>query len=160
MAKPLRAKLPQGAVVDLSNLPLVTNDIFYPLYGDRNRYLVLMGGGSSGKSRFTAQKIIVRMLMEPGHRWLVVRKVGKTLRESCFAELKTVISDWGMRDLFDIPAGISSELHLRCRLNGSEILFSGLDDVEKLKSITGITGIWIEEASELEVGDFRQLDIG
>lgn len=159
MAKPLRAKLPQGAVVDLSNLPLVTNDVYYSLYGCQQRYMVLMGGGSSGKSRFIAQKIIVRMLTEKGHRMLVVRKVGKTLRESCFAELKTVIHAWGMTDLFDIPAGISSELHLRCRLNGNEILFSGLDDVEKLKSITGITSMWIEEASELEVGDYRQLDI-
>ena len=35
--------------------------------------------------------------------------------------------------------------------NGSEILFAGLDDVEKLKSIYDITGIWIEEASELEM---------
>ena len=43
--------------------------------------------------------------------------------------------------------------------NGSEILFSGLDDVEKLKSIYAITGIWIEEASELDEGDLNQLDI-
>mgnify|MGYP002508345844 CR=1 FL=1 len=43
--------------------------------------------------------------------------------------------------------------------NGSEILFAGLDDVEKLKSIYDITGIWIEEASELLEGDFNQLDI-
>ena len=43
--------------------------------------------------------------------------------------------------------------------NGSEILFAGLDDVEKLKSIYNITGIWIEEASELLEGDFNQLDI-
>ena len=43
--------------------------------------------------------------------------------------------------------------------NGSEILFAGLDDVEKLKSIYDITGIWIEEASELLEADFNQLDI-
>ena len=43
--------------------------------------------------------------------------------------------------------------------NGSVILFSGLDDVEKLKSIYGITGIWLEEASELLESDFNQLDI-
>jgi len=43
--------------------------------------------------------------------------------------------------------------------SGSEIIFAGLDDVEKLKSISGITGIWIEEASELQESDFNQLDI-
>lgn len=43
--------------------------------------------------------------------------------------------------------------------NGSEIIFAGLDDVEKLKSIYDITGIWIEEASEITEADFNQLDI-
>ena len=38
-------------------------------------------------------------------------------------------------------------------------MFAGLDDVEKLKSIYNVTMIWIEEASELEEGDFNQLDI-
>ncbi len=144
--------------IDLSNLPNVINDTFYPLLPNKQRYLVLKGGGGSGKSVFAAQKIIVRMLAEPGHRFLVVRKVAKTLRESVFAELRNVIYTWGMRDLFQIPKGNSSELHIKC-INGNEILFAGLDDVEKLKSIVGITGIWIEEASELEPGDFRQLDI-
>lgn len=44
-------------------------------------------------------------------------------------------------------------------VNGNQILFAGLDDVEKLKSITGITSIWIEEASEIAEGDFNQLDL-
>ena len=135
-----------------------TNDLYYPLYADTSRYLVLWGGGSSGKSRFIAQKIIARMLSERPHRFLCLRKVAKTLRESVFAELKAVIHAWGVSHLFKIPAGISSDLYIRC-VNGNEILFAGLDDVEKLKSIVGITGIWIEEASELELEDFNQLDI-
>jgi phage terminase large subunit len=49
-------------------------------------------------------------------------------------------------------------MYLKLR-NGSELLFSGLDNVEKLKSIYDITGIWIDEASELEEADFNQLDI-
>jgi phage terminase large subunit len=99
------------------------------------------------------------MLTEKPHRFLVVRKVAKTLRESCFAELKRVIYDWGVEQLFDIPVGVSSELYIKCNINNNEILFAGLDDTEKLKSITGITNIWIEEASEIEAEDFRQLDI-
>jgi len=43
--------------------------------------------------------------------------------------------------------------------NGSQIMFSGLDDVEKLKSIEGVTGIWCEEATELTQEDFEQLDL-
>jgi phage terminase large subunit len=144
--------------VDFSGLPDVTNDKFYPLYFDRNRYLVLVGGGGSGKSVFAASKIIYRCMTEPGHRFMVVRKVKDTLRDSVFAELVNVIERWGMRELWQIPKGRSSEIYLKC-LNGSEILFYGLDDVEKRKSIQGITGIWVEEASELDPGDFRQLNI-
>lgn len=144
--------------VDLTELPKLTNDTFYPLYGCRDRYLVLMGGGGSGKSVFTAQKIIMRILSEEKHRFLVLRKVAKTLRESVFMEIKNVINRWGLQRLFKIPKGTSSELHITC-VNGNEILFAGLDDVEKLKSISGITSIWIEEASETTPEDFRQLDI-
>lgn len=141
--------------VNLQNLPKLTNDKFYPLYMDHNRYLVLMGGGGSGKSVFTAQKIILRMLTEKKHRFLVLRKVAKTLRESVYAELKNIIYRWGLGQLFKIN---KSELLIECA-NGNQILFAGLDDVEKLKSISGITGVWIEEASEISSEDFRQLDI-
>lgn len=144
--------------IDLTELPNLTNDKFYPLYGNKSRYLVLMGGGGSGKSVFTAQKIIVRMLTEKKHRILVLRKVAKTLRESVFMELKNVIYRWGLEKLFAIPKGTSSELHITC-INGNEILFAGLDDVEKLKSISGVTSVWMEEASECTPEDFRQLDI-
>lgn len=144
--------------IDLTELPNLTNDKFYPLYTNKDRYLVLMGGGGSGKSVFTAQKIIVRMLTEKKHRILVLRKVAKTLRESVFMELKNAISRWGLEKLFKIPKGTSSDLHITC-INGNEILFAGLDDVEKLKSISGITSVWMEEASECTPEDFRQLDI-
>lgn len=144
--------------IDLTELPNLTNDKFYPLYTNKDRYLVLMGGGGSGKSVFTAQKIIVRMLTEQKHRILVLRKVAKTLRESVFMELKNAIYRWGLEKLFKIPKGTSSELHISC-VNGNEILFAGLDDVEKLKSISGITSVWMEEASECSPEDFRQLDI-
>lgn len=149
--------------IDLRNLPALTNDAYYPLYADKSRYLALKGGGSSGKSVFAAQKIIFRLLHDrpkrKKHRFLVVRKVKADLRDSCYEELKGVISAWGLDDLFHVPRGRSSDLYLQCKLNGNEIIFYGLDDVERRKSIQGITGMWIEEASELEATDFRQLDI-
>lgn len=131
------------------------NDKFLPLFFDEHRYLVLMGGGGSGKSIFAGRKILERAVSEPGHRILVCRKVGKTIRDSCFRQL--------CGQLAEHYAGVGYRIkHSDMRIsfaNGSEILFSGLDDVEKLKSIYAITGIWIEEASELEEPDFNQLDI-
>ena len=132
-----------------------TNKAFRQLYADEHRYLVLKGGGGSGKSVFAGRKVLERCVTEPGHRFLVCRKVARTLRESCFRQLAGQIGehypDAGARVL-------AGDLRITFP-NGSEILFAGLDDVEKLKSIYSITGIWIEEASELLESDFNQLDI-
>jgi phage terminase large subunit len=141
--------------VDLTALPQLTNDVYYPLYTNKDRYLVLYGGASSGKSVFTAQKILLRMLTEKPHKFLVVRKVAKTLRQSTFALFRDVITSWGLEQLFTIN---KTDMEIRC-VNGNQIIHAGLDDVEKLKSIVNVTGIWIEEASEITPEDFRQLDI-
>jgi hypothetical protein len=131
--------------------PIYENVIF----NDQNRYLVLKGSGGSGKSRAIAQKLIIRMLGEQGHRFLVTRKVKDTLKNSVFEELKTVIQDLGVGHLFTC---ITSPLEIRCR-NKNKIIFIGADDPEKMKSLSGITGIWIEEATDFEPNDFDQLDL-
>ena len=138
------------------NLRKTSNDVFLPLFECESRFLVLKGGGGSGKSIFAGRKILERAVTERGHRFLVCRKVGRTLRESCFVQLRMQLSEhYG-----EIPFKVNmSDMKISFLHNGSEILFSGLDDVEKLKSIYNITGIWIEEASELLEGDLNQLDI-
>ena len=132
-----------------------TNETFWPLLFDSARYLVLMGGGGSGKSIFAGQKVLDRVTGERGHRILVCRKVARTLRESCFKQLCRQAAMLHPKSGFKIH---KSDLRITFR-NGSELLFAGLDDAEKLKSIYGVTGIWIEEASELSEADFDQLDI-
>lgn len=131
------------------------NTTFIPLFFDTHRYLILKGGGGSGKSIFAGRKVLERVTTEPGHRWLVCRKVAKTIRNSCFEQLIGQASDFYKGTVESVN---KSDMVITFK-NGSKILFAGLDDVEKLKSIYDITGIWIEEASELEEGDFNQLDI-
>lgn len=140
------------------NLRESNNDTFMPLFFDTHRYLVLKGGGGSGKSIFAGRKVLERATTEPGHRVLVCRKVARTLRESCFEQLKDQAYEYYADSVDYIPKGKNSDMYMRFK-NGSEIIFAGLDDVEKLKSIFDITLIWIEEGSELEEGDFNQLDI-
>ena len=137
-----------------------TLPVFLPLYSDTHRYLVLKGGGGSGKSIFAGRKILERATSERGHRFLVVRKVSKTLRQSCFSQLLGQLSD----NYPYLQSGVDytvnkSDYTIRFPSTESEIIFSGIDDPEKLKSIYRITGIWIEEASELCEDDFDQLDI-
>ena len=131
------------------------NDAFVPLLWDKHRYIVMRGGGGSGKSIFAGEFVLTRVTGEPGHRWLVVRKVAKTLRNSCFEQLVSQANEYYA---WAKPKVNKSDMTITFK-NGSKILFAGIDDPEKLKSIFDITGIWIEEASELEEGDFNQLDI-
>jgi phage terminase large subunit len=133
-----------------------TNPVYVPLYTNANRYIVLVGGAGSGKSIFAGQKLLKRITTESGHRILVVRKVARTLRESCFQQLRGQISELFRYEDFEIN---KTDMKITYKKNKNEILFAGLDDVEKLKSIYNVTSIWIEEASELEPEDFRQLDI-
>lgn len=132
-----------------------SNAAFLPLFFDEHRYLVLKGGGGSGKSVFAAAKLIERCVCEPGHRFLVCRKVARTLRESCLRLIERMLSQQGRGG--DVRV-VRSEPAIRFR-NGSELLFAGLDDPEKLKSIADLSGIWVEEASEITEDDFNQLDI-
>jgi len=132
-----------------------SNDAFVPLFADEHRFLVLCGGGGSGKSIFAGRKLIERAVAEPGHRFLVCRKVGKTLRDSCFRQLCGQLSEHYPQ----IGAKINRSDLFVSLPNGSEFIFTGLDDVEKLKSIYNVTGVWIEEASEIEESDLNQLNI-
>jgi len=141
--------------VKLNNLAELTNEAYHSYYTDDSRYVLYYGGAGSGKSVFAAQKHMVRILNEPNHRILVVRKVARTLRHSVFALFRDLIAEWGLTKLFKVN---KSDMEITC-VNGNQILFAGLDDVEKLKSITGITSIWIEEASEIAESDFNQLDL-
>lgn len=137
----------------------VFNRAFLPavfLYDTRRfRYLSFLGGAGSGKSVFMTQRTVLRVLREPGHRILVVRKVASTLRNSVYRLFKDVIAEWGLTSLFSFS---DSYLSIKA-CTGSEIIFVGLDNAEKLKSVAGITSIWVEEATELSEKDFNQLDL-
>lgn len=134
----------------------VFNDKYLPLLDDKTRYIVMYGGGSSGKSFFIAQRYIYKM-MKTDCRLLVIRQTGNTNRDSTYALFKQVISLWGLSSLFSV-----TDLRIKC-VNGNEIIFRGLDDVEKIKSTTfengELTDIWVEEATETSETDIQQLKV-
>jgi phage terminase large subunit len=135
---------------------LEVNDIYLPLIENQSRFLVLYGGAMSGKSIFSAFKIILRTLSEKGHKFLCLRKIGNTVKDSIYAELIDAISVMDKDHEFVINKSDYSFLH---KPTGNQILCKGLDEPKKIKSIKGITGMWLEEASDFEEEDLDQLDI-
>ena len=86
---------------------------------------------------------------------MVVRKTQATLRDSCFSLFKSILYDWHIAEECNI-----NKTNLEITLpNGSRIIFKGIDDPEKIKSINGITDIFCEEVTELEEEDFDQLHL-
>ena len=131
---------------------------FVPLFTHNERYEVPWGGAGSGKSHIVARKILYRLLKEVDqqHKFLIARKVSRTIKRSVFTLMVNIIKRWGLYDEFNIN---NTDFTITYKLNGSQLLFTGMDDPEKLKSIEAITGVWMEEATEFSQEDFEQLDL-
>ena len=118
------------------------------------------GSRASKKSKTTALNIIKRMMQYPEANTLVVRKVFRTLKDSCFTELKWAINRLGVSAYWEIK---ESPLEMTYLPTGQKIYFRGLDDPLKVTSITVEIGFlcwcWIEEAYEImNEADFDMLD--
>ena len=134
----------------------VFNDVYLPHLDNMAETQIYYGGSSSGKSVFAAQRDVID-LMKGGRNILVCRQVGRTLRGSVVQEIKSVIDTWGLSRLFNIN---KTDGTVTCS-NGYQIIFTGLSDVERLKSIVPargvITDVRIEEATETEKDSIAQL---
>lgn len=142
-------------MIDLHLDRKIFNEKYYPYIYQYNEPIeIFYGGGGSGKSVFIAQKILLKALTDK-RKVLVVRKVGNSLRESCWRLFLDLLSQWKIYSYCKVRiSDMSIELP-----NGSILLFKGLDDPEKIKSIVGITDVWIEEGTELSEEDYLQLSI-
>lgn len=133
-------------VFDFSN-PKLYNAAYIPLFRNKAEFLHLWGSAGSGKSRFAAQKEIVKSFnpYRKRRKTIVARKVYSTIKESCYDELKAVIYEWKLDDCFEIT---KSPLHITNNRTGVEFVFRGFDDIEKIKSIVGADRAWYEETTE------------
>lgn len=131
------------------------NESYYPMLFDYSRrFEVYYGGAGSGKSHFISQKLVLKALPTK-RKILIMRKVGATLKDSCWQIVLDALSRFKV--LADCKVNKSTfTIELP---NGSVLLFKGMDDSEKIKSITGITDIWVEEATEFTEEDIEQLNL-
>lgn len=140
--------------IRITNPNKVFTPIFHHLWECKDRYVVNYGGTGSSKSFSAAQKEVLISCQKQVNT-LVIRKVTNTLKRSVIASFLKRIKEFKLQQFFVYN---KTEMTITNVVTGSQFLFSGLDDPEKMKSIEGIGRVMIEEASELDQGDFFELD--
>ena len=141
-------------------LPDVVGKGYGTFWRFKGRYRVCKGSRASKKSKTMGLWTIYNMMKYPQANMLVVRKTFRTLKDSCFTELKWAIKRLGVEQWWDIR---ENPLEITYRPTGQKIYFRGLDDPLKVTSIAVDTGclcwMWIEEAYEItKESDFDTLD--
>lgn len=127
---------------------------------DYREYLCVGGYGSS-KSYHIVLKLILKAIEEK-RKILVVREVYDTIRESCFDLFLEILEDL---DLLEHNSNRKRSKKVRYRTspmqllfpNGSKVIFKGMDKPGKLKSINGVSIVWLEEASEVKYAGYKEL---
>ena len=136
----------------------VFNKHIYDILFDYSHFTeVHYGGASSGKSHGVVQKVIIKALQDwkKPRKVLFLRKVGTTVKDSIFEDVKAMLSYFQLLDGCKIN---KSEYRIELP-NGALFLFKGMDDPEKIKSIKGISDVVMEEASEFNLEDYTQLTL-
>lgn len=122
------------------------------------------GGYGSGKSYNTAFKIVLKCLQET-RKVLVVREVFETLKESCFDLFHEILDEMDILDEDGIRRRGKKQTKVIERQspmqfifpNGSRIIFRGMDKPAKVKSINGVSIVWLEECSEIKYDGYKEL---
>ena len=137
----------------MSNVKVTVNKHFKEFITDWNyKNYFLVGGYGSSKSYHVATKIILKLLSEK-RKCLVVREVYDTIRDSCFSLFQDVSENMGLHSIIEFK---TSPMKIKFP-NGSSIIFKGMDKAEKLKSINGVSIIWVEECSEVKYVGYKEL---
>ena len=142
------------------NLPQIIGKGYKSFWNFKGRYKVVKGSRASKKSKTTALWIIYNMMKYKNANTLVVRKVFRTLKDSCYSDLRWAINRFQVQDYWEFK---ESPLEITYKPTGQKILFRGFDDPLKITSISVSVGslcwCWIEEAYELtDETAFNMLD--
>lgn len=117
------------------------------------RFIILFGGSSSGKTYSVAQMVLIFTLWE-GTNTLVMRKVGASIKDSIYQDFVTAASQLGISKMFKFSDGVKT---IKCLTNGARIVFKGLDDSEKIKGLSSFKRVVMDEWSEFDEEDFKQI---
>lgn len=139
--------------METKQVDFAINDHFIDFINDwDSKFYFLVGGYGSSKSYHVAVKLISELLSDK-RKAMVVREVFETIRESCFDLLEEVANAMQVDHLMKFT---TSPMQIKFK-NGSKIIFKGMDKPAKLKSLNGVSIVWIEECSEVKYEGFKEI---
>ena len=140
-------------IAETKQVEFSLNDHFFDFVHDWDHKIYLtVGGYGSSKSYHIAVKLI-KKLLEEKRKALVVREVFDTIRDSCYDLLMEVAEAMEVTDYITFT---TSPMQVRFS-NGSRIIFKGMDKPAKLKSLNGVSIVWIEECSEVKYAGIKEI---
>ena len=135
--------------------PEIFNNIFWHLksaFEDESiRYIWCYGGSSAAKTFTVCQLTLLNMLSSGEYNTMVMRKISEDIKDSIYSDFKRIIENWDLGHLF-----ICQQNFIKCK-TGAYIRFRGLDDSEKVKGIANFKKLILEEISQFEEEDFKQI---
>lgn len=141
---------------DIDFNPDVFNNMYWlvrdAMYNHDIRYIWIYGGSSASKTYSVVQAIIVDMIENDNSNALVLRKYATDIRDSIYADFTSIIKLWGLEDEFIMQIN-----YIECKSTGSFVRFRGLDDSEKVKGISQFKRVILEEISQFEESDLKQI---
>lgn len=144
--------------IKIKNPSRVFNKHIYDKLTDYSTFTEIhYGGASSGKSHGVIQKVVFKSLQawKYPRKVLFLRKVGSSVYDSIFEDVKQCLETWGLLG----SCKVNNSAYRIELPNGTQFIFKGLDNPEKIKSIKGISDVVMEEASEFTLDDYTQLTL-
>lgn len=136
--------------------PKIFNNIYWHLKRSFEnpliRFIWCYGGSSAAKTYSTVQLIITSMMENRDENAMVLRKYAVDIKDSIYSDFTGIIKDWGLTDYF-----VMQQNYIMCRLTGSYVRFRGLDDSEKIKGLANFKRVVMEEISQFEETDLKQI---
>ncbi len=136
--------------------PNLFNDLYWHLKKDLEnplvRFIFLYGGSSASKTYTYVQSDITALLEKKEENVMVLRKYGVDIKDSIYSDYVGIINEWGLQDYFKCQIN-----YIECLLTGSYIRFRGLDDSEKIKGLARFKRVVLEEISQFDEVDLKQI---
>jgi phage terminase large subunit len=133
------------------------NDIFFDLWNDLSKILLLYGGFGSGKSVFIVDMLLNKCLNDEYFRCFFGRKTFEAVRSSVFQTITDRIEERGLQGQFIYSKADNSSMIIKCRGNGNYFHPFGSDNADKLKSVKDPSHIFAEEMDQFTLADFGVL---